>query len=249
MPPRTVLPILLVCLVPLAPPAAFLAAESLRVDAGELTLEVHGDPGAFDLSTAVRPVGASLDELVLILSAPEPSAPQPISIRWSIPSHDIAGHWSTRALLDKSIHPDWSPSRVTSRFARDAPLIALFGHDDGNRLTFAVSDALDTVSLSTAIREEDGRIYNRVDLFTTRHPALTEYQIVLRLDRRSDPLPPRCGRGRTVVGTPARVRARAGAGDRPTTDVLDLVQLSPESRSGGDAAPTWRSPSSSGSKP
>ncbi len=179
--------VLLGCLTLLAPNPRSLAAESLPVAVGGLVLDVLSEPGAFELSTVTRSVSESLDELVLTLTAPKPTTPQPVSIRWSIPSHDIAGHWSTRALLDKSIHPDWSPSRVTSMFARDAPVMALFGHDDSNRLTFAVSDALNTVSLSTAVREEDGRIYNRIDLFTSRHQALTEYELVLRLDQRPIP--------------------------------------------------------------
>jgi len=48
--------------------------------------------------------------------------------------------------MNKTIHPDWSGGRLTaSMFAREAPVSCLFGSDDGNVLTFAVSDALDTV--------------------------------------------------------------------------------------------------------
>jgi len=184
---RLTRPILFCGLVLLTIPALVLAAEPQRVDVAGLGLEVHGDLGKFTLSTRVRSLRDSLDEISLTLNANELSTPPPLSVRWSIPSHDIAGRWSTRALLDKSIHPDWSPSRVTSMFARDAPVMTLFGHDDRNRLTFAVSDALDTVELSTAVREEDGRIYNRVELFTTRHQALKEFELVLRLDRRPIP--------------------------------------------------------------
>jgi alpha-galactosidase len=185
--PRIVRPVFLASYLLWLLSTPLLAAEVRRVDVGELTLEMGEGAGPFAIATRVTALGPELDELTLTLTSSEPSVPEPLSIRWSIPSNDIAGYWSTRALLDKSIDPDWWPSKVVSMFARDAPVIALFGHDDGNRLTFAASDALNTLSLATAVREEDGRIYNRIELFTERHPAVTEYELVVRLDRRPVP--------------------------------------------------------------
>jgi len=167
--------------------ARSLGAEPLEIALGDLVLEVVSDADPFEIAAEVSTLAPALDEVTLTLTTEQPSVPPLVSIRWSIPSSDIAGYWSTRTLLDKTINPDWSPSRVVSMFARDAPLITLFGHDDGNRLTFAASDGLNTVELSTAIREEDGRIYNRVELFTDRHQAITDYRLVLRVDRRPVP--------------------------------------------------------------
>src|SRR5262249_14053378 len=90
--------------------------------------------------------------------------------------------------LNKTLRPDWSSGRVqASMFAREAPVSCLFARDDANVLTFAVSDALDTVLVGSGIREEDGRLYNEVVFFSEPHPALTEYRAGLRLDRRRVP--------------------------------------------------------------
>ena len=55
-------------------------------------------------------------------------------------------------------------------FAREAPVSCLFGSDDQNVLTFAVSDALNTVLIGSGIREEDGLIYNEVDVLQRAAP-------------------------------------------------------------------------------
>ena len=94
------------CLVPLALTAASDSAEPLRVDLGDLQLEVDGDPGGFEIAAHVSTLGPGLDELTLTLAAEKPEVPRPLAMRWSIPSRDIAGHWSTRTLLHKSIDPD-----------------------------------------------------------------------------------------------------------------------------------------------
>ena len=54
-------------------------------------------------------------------------------------------------------------------------------------LTFAVSDALNTVVIGTGVREEDGWIHNEVIFFTEPHKRLREYTAELRIDRRRVP--------------------------------------------------------------
>jgi alpha-galactosidase len=160
-----------------------LGAETIAV--GGLEIEAQGDPGEIDLQSQVTTIAPGLDEVRLQLSSPQPVAPQAFALEWSIPSHDVKGHWSTRAYFDKNVDPNWAPSSVRSMLARDAPVITLFGSDDSNRLTFAVSDALNAVTLSSSVREEDGRIYNRIEFFSQRHRAVTDYSVTIRLDRRS----------------------------------------------------------------
>lgn len=111
--------------------------------------------------------------------------PKKLSIKWSTPSNNIAGYWSSRAFLNKTITPDWGPAKVKSMLARHAPVISLFGFDDVNQQTFAVSEALNTAITSTSIKEENGMIYNEVQLFTEKHKTLKEYTVQLRLDTRA----------------------------------------------------------------
>ncbi|NJD17726.1 MAG: alpha-galactosidase, partial [Gemmatimonadetes bacterium] len=135
-----------------------------------------------------------------------PAAPPALSLRWSLPSRDIRGQWTTAAGMDKILDPDWGPSEVRSALARQAPVLALFGAADGNRLPFAVSDALNGSRLHAAVREEDARIYAGVDLFTERHRAVASVEVEVRFDTRSVPL------ARSLADVSAWWAARPGYG-------------------------------------
>lgn len=159
---------------------------ALRVSG--LDVEVIGDLQGFTLKTDVRTVADDVEVLALRLTSSSPAAPPRVTLKWSIPSHDVAGHWMTGRSLNKTIRPDWAGSRLQpSMFAREAPVSCLFGSDNLNVLTFAVSDALNTIGIGSGVREEDGRIYNEVVFFTERHRHLTEYIAELRIDRRRVP--------------------------------------------------------------
>jgi alpha-galactosidase len=154
---------------------------------GDTPYRITGDLGGFSLTIGQVPVEPRLDIVTLHLTHPTPKTPPPVSLEWSIPSLDVQGHWSTRSYFGKSLNADWYPSRVTSMLTRDAPVIELFGRDDGNRLTFAVSEGLHTVRLSSGIREEDGTIHNTIGFFSEKHRALTDYRVDIRIDRRAVP--------------------------------------------------------------
>ena len=167
---------LLLWLLPAAGQPAFTLAGY------EVTLE--GDPAPFRFTVETRVPEEGVEVATLHLRSDVPATPPPLALTWSLPSIDVAGQWSTRAYLNKTLDADWWPSRVRSMLARDAPVLCLFGGDDGNRLTFAVSDARNAVTLSAGVREENGRIVNRIGFFTERHPAGTAYDVEVRFDRR-----------------------------------------------------------------
>jgi alpha-galactosidase len=155
---------------------------------GDLDLEVTGDLQGFALSVASDRLEQGLAVVTLKLSSPRPASPPALTVRWGVPSHGVAGQWTPQRHLDKGIKPDWARSRLEpSMFAKGAPVVTLFGGDNRNVLTFAASDALDTVLTGAGVREEDGIIYSEVQLFTERHQALAEVTVQLRLDRRPVP--------------------------------------------------------------
>jgi alpha-galactosidase len=148
-------------------------------------LEVVGDLRGFTLSSQTKQITEGVEVLTLTLRSPQPAVPPRFALKWSIQSHGIAGHWMTGRGQTKGIRPDWSGGRLqASMLAREAPVSTLFGNDDRNVLTFALSDALNTISLGSGVREEDGLIYNEVVFFSERHEPLTEYTALLRIDRR-----------------------------------------------------------------
>jgi alpha-galactosidase len=161
------------------------SVQSFRV-AGH-RVEVVGDLEGFSLTVETQEVRPGLEIAHLRLERGAPAVPPRFSLRWAFPSHDIRGHWSSRSYFNKSLNPDWYPSSVTSMLARNAPVLTLFGSDDRNRLTFAVSDALNAVTLKSGVREEDGLVYNQIDFFAEKHRALESFDIDVRFDRRAIP--------------------------------------------------------------
>ena len=137
-------------------------------------IAAEGDLKGFTLELTPTRIAEGLDVVAVKLTSPAPQPPPRFTLKWSLPSHDVVGQWATGRQMNKTIRPDWSGGRLqASMFAREAPVSCLFGSDDGNVLTFAVSDALDTVLIGSGIREEDGLIYNDITFFSEPHPSLT----------------------------------------------------------------------------
>ncbi len=150
-------------------------------------IEVLGDLNGFLLDWKTNRIEDGLEIATITLNHVQGATPPKLSLKWAVPSNNIAGYWSSSAYLDKTITPDWGPAKVKSMLSRHAPVISLFGHDDVNRQTFAVSEALSTVITSTSVKEENGMMYNEIQLFTEKHKKIKTYQIEFRLDTRSIP--------------------------------------------------------------
>jgi alpha-galactosidase len=150
-------------------------------------VRVEGDLGSFELATDVRVLEPGVEVAVLVLRSPDAARPPRLSLRWSLPAHDVYGQWTSGSGFDKHVRPDWSPGGVRSMLARHAPTLCLFGADDGNRLTYAVSDALNTVTLEAGVREEDARIYAEIDLFAEGLRDVEELEVEIRFDGRDLP--------------------------------------------------------------
>jgi alpha-galactosidase len=150
-------------------------------------VRVAGDLGPFEMQVDVRREEAGLEIARLRLTAPESSPPPAFALQWSLPSHDVSGQWTTGSHLNKALVADWAMSRVSSMLARNAPVMTLFGSDDGNRLTFAASDALNTVNLMAGIHEEDATVRARMEFFSQPHRAVRQLELEVRFDTRPVP--------------------------------------------------------------
>lgn len=150
-------------------------------------VEVMGELGDWELSVDVERLEPGV-EIARIRLVREGAAPPPaFALLWSLPSHDIVGQWTTGAHFNKSINPDWGPSSVNSKLARHAPVMVLFGSDDGNRLTYAASDALNSVTTAASVREEDAKIYASMHFYQERHRPLEAIALEVRFDARPVP--------------------------------------------------------------
>jgi len=106
----------------------------------------------------------------------------PITLSWKLPALNMAGIWKPTNDFSKRIQADWELKPMESRISIDAPVMSVFGHDDRNVLTFACNDAIHTLELDAALREEDNCIYCQVVLFSEIEQPISNYKIQLRLD-------------------------------------------------------------------
>ena len=129
-------------------------------------VEFIGDLQGFALDVKNQVIEAGVEVTTLRLKHSSGAVPPKFSLKWTLPSKDVAGYWGTSSFLDKTIRPNWAPSSVRSMLAKDAPVVCLYSHDDINKLNFSVSEALNTIMLSTSIKEEDGFVHQRNCLFS-----------------------------------------------------------------------------------
>ncbi|MEW4922242.1 glycoside hydrolase family 36 protein [Algibacter sp. 2305UL17-15] len=116
------------------------------------------------------------------MSSDTPKKPEPLTLKWKIPAHNVKGVWKPTTDFAKRIQADWELDHMESRVSIDAPVISLFGHDDSNRHTFACSNAINKLELNAEIREEDDYFYCHVTLFLEQQSKIDNYNIQLRID-------------------------------------------------------------------
>ncbi|MBO4983827.1 MAG: alpha-galactosidase [Clostridia bacterium] len=115
-------------------------------------------------------------------------SPSKYSIIWEEEQIDILGFWSSLTGTHHIISPDWNMRREESRTASCMPLIALFSKSSDNKVTVALSDPSSPSSLMAGVVEENGCVKIQVDLFSQLCPAITEYEVIIRIDKRKLPL-------------------------------------------------------------
>src|SRR5690606_15326718 len=82
----------------------------------------------------------------------EGSPPEPVQLEWTEPLIDVAGKWHPAIGADRSLTADWG--RPFDSYATlNAPVYALFSSTGENRLTFALSDAINPVRLQVQVDE------------------------------------------------------------------------------------------------
>ncbi len=107
---------------------------------------------------------------------------EPITLQWKIPAYNVKGVWKPTSDFSKRIQADWELDHIESRISIDAPVIALFGNNDENVLSFACSDVIEKLELNARIREEDDCYYCHITFFTEKRPKIKEYNVQLRID-------------------------------------------------------------------
>lgn len=163
--------------------AAAVTNEMARTCAGPVTV-VCAEPGGWRLRVDRVPgLAKGVEELRVSLTNGVASAPPAFTVSFSVPQHDIHFVWHTGA-ENPGLPPKWHRGFV-SNLASGMPLVTLMGSDDGNRLSFAASEAVLPVRCRAGLKEQDCTIPCSLSFFEQPAAPMRGYSVSIRLDRRS----------------------------------------------------------------
>jgi len=150
----------------------------------QLRLEGGGEGFRGYLSSETPEEGIEL--VRLRIESDEAGRPPVFRLVWTHPIVDVHGYWHPGAGHDKGLAVGWTPG-WRSKATSSAPVGCLYSLGGRNRLTLALSDALNTVSVKVGVEEETARLLCSISIFEEPTAPLTGYEATLRLDTRDIP--------------------------------------------------------------
>lgn len=163
------------CTAETPPPLDTFVAETFTVEGGseEFTQQLTSE----EPTPGVR-------VYTLKLTADKPAVLKPMTVKFNFPSADINGYWNANMAVDKI---RYYRSGFTSGAAGVPPVHCYYNNGLTNRITYAASDALNTLKFFCNVREKTVRFYAGIELFTERRPAVKTYSVKFRIDTRDIP--------------------------------------------------------------
>ena len=140
-----------------------------------------------DIDVSLIPI-LSKDGIIIYdfeINTKEPLYLNPIKLKWKIPGINVKGVWKPTTDFNKRIQADWELDHMESRISIDAPVIALFGNLDENVITFACSNAINTLEMNARLREEDNHFYCHMTFFSEQEQLIQNFKAQLRVDFRN----------------------------------------------------------------
>ncbi|MGG1514493.1 glycoside hydrolase family 36 protein [Paenibacillus oryzisoli] len=159
---------------------------SVQLTTENHTFTVTGELVGVDISLLGEKLEENLHVITLRLNANSSFTPSLLNLEWSQPAWDIQASWNPAMDRNRSFKADWMRG-WRSNAAASAPVYALYNSAGRNRLTFAYSDALNTVQYRAAISEETANFYCRIQLFTEAAVPMQAYEAKLLVDTRDLP--------------------------------------------------------------
>ncbi|WP_303318306.1 glycoside hydrolase family 36 protein [Flavivirga abyssicola] len=148
------------------------------------SIKVEGDLGNFKIDKVITTEAKGVQLITFKFSADTPSELQPVTIKFSFPSLAINGYWNPKIAIDKV---NYYYSGFSAKASRNAPVLAFYDHALNNRITMALSDALNKSEFVSYLKEEDVHFYPKIKLFGEKMPKTKTYEIQLRIDTRGIP--------------------------------------------------------------
>lgn len=125
------------------------------------SIKVEGDLGPFKKTIKSEKLEDGLQIVTITFETESMSELQPVTIKFNFPSVDVNGYWNPT--FDGNFN-FWR-SGFTSRASSWAPVLSYYNNSLENRITFALSDALNKVDLSCYLKEEDVYFYPKFRFF------------------------------------------------------------------------------------
>ncbi|WP_337912636.1 glycoside hydrolase family 36 protein [Cohnella zeiphila] len=158
----------------------------LNVSTEKHTFALEGGDERFEKRLNVVQLQEGLDLIEIKVSAKQAAEPPVLALSWNHPVSDIHGCWHASADRNKGFRADWM-RKLRSNLAASAPAVSFFNLNGQNRLTFAYSDALNTVQFMAGVHEESGEFRCRIELFTEAAGPIADYEASLLVDTRDLP--------------------------------------------------------------
>jgi alpha-galactosidase len=156
------------------------------VKAGGIEVKLDEGGEGFRGSLATSTLESGVELVHLRIESDEAARPPVFRLSWSHPLVSVHGYWHSGAGYDKGLQVDWGKG-VYSKATSGAPVGCLYDLEGRNRLTFALSDALNPVTFHAGVHEESGEASCWVRLFDEPIAPLGVYEATLRLDTRDLP--------------------------------------------------------------
>ena len=156
------------------------------VKAGRMEVRLDGGGEGFRGSLATSTLESGVELVHLRIESDEAARPPVFRLSWSHPLVSVHGFWHSGARYDKGLGVDWGEG-FYSKATSGAPVGCLYDLEDRNRLTFALSDALNPATFHAGVHEESGEVNCWVRLFDEPLGPLGVYEAALRLDTRDLP--------------------------------------------------------------
>src|SRR5918993_359305 len=156
------------------------------VKAGGIEVRLDGGGEGFRGSLATSTLESGVELVHLRIESGEAARPPVFRLSWSRPLVSVHGFWHPGAGYDKGLRVDWGKG-VYSKATSGAPVGCLYDLEGRNRLTFALSDALNPATFHAGVHEESGEVNCWVRHFDEPLGPLGVYEAALRLDTRDLP--------------------------------------------------------------
>ena len=150
----------------------------------KLTLETENKVIKEDVSQVCD---GEICEYRLKVEFEERAIPEVYSIIWEEDQVDMYGFWSSKSFQQHNLTPEWGMRANDSEVSTGMPLICVYSKSNKNRITVSLSDPTIPAEIMTGVVEENGHLRFQINLFTKICPAMKEYEVAVRIDRRDVP--------------------------------------------------------------